>query len=290
MNNFKHLAMVYGTIILLVTLTFNVKAQNPDARFVRLEFFGQPYYHGYNFLAVFPNDTISPDSLYTPYCMQQTFANYGAEYLVIDDGTPWSQEGPFDNSYPNNDMWMWLTYPYQDSLSTVKIANGFINKIDNPDTLYPGWMIQASDIVDFYYRRKTTDDWIYLNPIADTLMADSTYLPPIFIKSIDTLDMDGDDYVFCFQLKMVYQPEIVDAIPTFYNDDRFIVSYIGSIINLSMPNDTYTLTIYDLSGKIIYRNHFVGENYDLPIEYLQSGVYIYSLKGRKNTYTGKFYK
>ena len=265
---------------LLLSITLN--AQNPDARIVKIQFTTG------NFISVhtFPG---TPDSINNSNSFLQTFMNEGAPFITTNTYDS-STTGPF--TY--NQKWMFVAYPPLTETSEDITVNGFIDAEYYQDSiLYPiDWVLQLEDQVDAYYRRYTTDPWINLDSIEAELEADPTYLGPIFNSAIDTLDPDNDGYVFSYQIKLTYQ-SVQDTVANSVEHlaiKKVKVNTYADHYLLKSPFDDYTVQLYSIEGKLLFTDKFRGESYSLDSRMLKTGIYIYTLKGESNSFSGKPYK
>jgi hypothetical protein len=198
--------------------------------------------------------------------------------------------GPFISG----DKWGLITYPpFTENTEDITV-NGFMNSAYFQDTvLYPSeWVLQLEDQIDAYYRRYTTDTWINLDSIEAELEADPNYLGPIFDSAIDTLDPDNDGYVFCYQIKLTYQP-VQDSVATSVEHlaiKKVKVKTYSNHYLLESPFDDYTDQLFSIEGKLLFTDRFQGESYSLDSRMLKTGIYIYTLKGESNSFSGKLYK
>ena len=55
-------------------------------------------------------------------------------------------------------------------------------------------------------------------------------------------------------------------------------------------NDTYEISIFDLSGKRIFSNYLTKNNYDLNLKEIRSGIYILKLKSNQKIVTKRIIK
>lgn len=271
-------------LIIALLVSTLVHAQPPTAsRLVRLDY-------GAGYIAAGCNPNVwTPLSLVDSFWQQ--FSNANSWYLT---------EGDITNGGSNyQERYMIMAYPLMTDTTEDLIFNGYIDKVLNADSaVYPeAWIMQLQDNLDAYYRKGSSGDWINLDTIETELEEDPTLLGPIFDPAVDTLNV-YNNYVLSFQLKFVYQPVLIDTTTTdttalsigmLSKRPELGVRYTQQSIEFTAPNDSYNVSLYDMSGKLLFTQRYYGDVFEVPINDLSVGIYIYSLEG-KETYTGKFMK
>ena len=225
-----------------------------------------------------------PDSINLNRSWHQNW-NPESPYFTVYDSTDQSIYGPFTWI----DKWMFVFYsPQYSNLASDKIYNVFLLPSDSLMYLAEAFVF-AEDEIDFYFRKNITDPWINLDSIKAEIELDPTYLGPIFDPLFDTI-VNEDGYIFSYQIMMKPEADFIDNIGMLSLDPKIQISYSRDAVNVNVPMDRYNVILYDISGRVIYRDQFNGQDYNLSTQSLNNGIYIYTLEGRDNTFSGKFYK
>lgn len=266
------------SILILSSIFKTALAQNEHLRF---EWLGQEYIIG---------SVLGAGEGIDMYDTQSPNLNYTNAYLTEYDGNDSSYNFPV-----YGERLAMMTVPGAEvGADTLNyIANLLVQDMNwlNTPRYITNWNFSQVVNSDFYFRANIADPWVYLNPIADTLALDSAYLDPVFMYG-DSTDYNGDGFVFAAQLKIVIYP-LADSTTTNiieYNSPQVQIETHTDHYTIKADMDEYILNVYDVSGKLIYVDRFIGDTYNLRFNDIQSGMYIFNLVGNEKTYTGKLYK
>jgi len=287
------------TILLLIALIFStlLQAQNSvGTSYIKFQVFGQGLAVGSH-----PDAEIGIDYYDTHAPQMQYTDAYLHEYSN-------------DSSCHHNQWSEWLIsciYPgSQVEGDTVEYITNISMRFPYNTNIYPRfmhhWDTQYAGTNDYYFRTSLDSAWQYLNPLfglIDTTDLSGQDVDPWAYDLIDPLltmedsiDPNEDDLFFAGQIKVIVYP-FADTTTTdttalsigVSKRAELGVKYTQQSIQFTAPNDSYNVSLYDMSGKLLFTRRYYGENFEVPINDLNVGLYIYFLEG-KETYTGKFLK
>jgi len=291
------------TILLFITLflTTIVWGQNPDYQSLDIQI--QGHGPGWTHFGLFPGATTGFDSNYD---LHPTFDWFLGTYSSYYDSTEASYQ---DLSYAEKYAVQVLPpseYGQEDTLEYI--TNILIRETPTVEDYYiNGWEFNLHEITGLAFRNSLSESWTLIDStLQDTLTNNPEYFGIIYHYG-DSLDVDSDGFVFCMQLKFITYPipdtTVIDTIPTdtvitdttalsigmLSKREELGVRYTQQSIEFTAPNDSYNVSLYDMSGKLLFTRRYYGENFEVPVNNLNVGLYIYSLEGTEESYTGKVY-
>ena len=225
------------SIVLLSCIFYNTSAQNEHLTF---EWLGQGY--------VISSVQGAGDGI-DAYDAQMSNSSFFNAYLTEYDGT--------DSSY---------NYPvYEEKLimmtvPAAAIGTDTLDYVANLLVKNMSWITTPryitnwdfTDIIngDYYFRANIADPWVHLNPLADTLASDASYLDPVFVYG-DSTDYNDDGFVFAAQIKIVVYP-LADTTTTNiaeYNSPQIKIETHSDHYTIVADMDDYVLNVYDVSKR-----------------------------------------